>query len=182
VVVVDRRYDIQTINAAARRLLSIRGAAIGEDLLHALQEEVPYAEIRFAIDSAFKDGISTTGEFSVEEATSGEIRYIQLICNPQRERLGVADTVTIVVNDITEIGRSRRELEESLRETRAEMEAFTREMETPQARVAEGESFTLDFTAEAQDGVRRHFEAQARPIGSGKGRGGVIVVREVEEV
>jgi hypothetical protein len=94
----------------------------------------------------------------------------------------VADTVTIVVNDITEIGRSRRELEESLRETRAEMEAFTREMETPQARVAEGESFTLDFTAEAQDGVRRHFEAQARPIGSGKGRGGVIVVREVEEV
>jgi two-component system, chemotaxis family, CheB/CheR fusion protein len=88
VVVVDRRYDIQTINAAARRLLSIRGAAIGEDLLHALQEEVPYAEIRFAIDSAFKDGISTTGEFSVEEATSGEIRYIQLICNPQREGWG----------------------------------------------------------------------------------------------
>ena len=34
VVVVDRRYDIQSINAAARRLLGIHGTAIGEDFVH----------------------------------------------------------------------------------------------------------------------------------------------------
>ncbi len=129
VVVVDRRYDIQSINAAARRLLSIRGAAVGEDLLHSLQDDVPYTEIRKAIDSAFRDGISTTGEFSVDEATSQISRYLQLVCNPQREGSGVANQVTIVVNDVTAIGRTRRELEESLRETRSEMETFQREAE-----------------------------------------------------
>jgi nitrogen fixation/metabolism regulation signal transduction histidine kinase len=56
VVVVDRRYDIQDLNAAARSLLSIRGAAVGEDLLHAVQG-IPYAEVRNAIDSAFRDGV-----------------------------------------------------------------------------------------------------------------------------
>ena len=340
VVVVDRRYDIQTINAAARRLLSIRGAAIGEDVLHALQEEAPYAEIRNAIDSSFRDGVSTTGEFSVEEAASGERRYLQLICHPQRKDGALADTVTIVVNDVTEIGRKRRELEESMREMRAEMEISKRETgaeaarrdaqnerlieenrrleeanreltglnqelqssyeesllgaeeaqaateevetlneelqatneeletlneelqatieelnttnddlqarsaelqelartsedergrlrailesipeavlvvdsagrtvltnaaygrlfgernfealddlgeslaqnETPQTRVAAGESFTLKFSAETTDGTRRSFEAEGRPIGPANGRGGVIVIREI---
>jgi two-component system, chemotaxis family, CheB/CheR fusion protein len=42
VMLVDRRYDIQRINSAGRRLLSIRGAAVGEDLLHAAHG-VPYA-------------------------------------------------------------------------------------------------------------------------------------------
>jgi len=130
VAVVDRHYDIQTINTAARRLLSIRGAAVGENILHAIQD-VPYAEIRNAIDQAFRDGISTTGEFSVEEATTGETRYIQLICNPQRDEntRALAETVTIVVNDVTEIGRARREAEKSLEETRTEYERFLREAE-----------------------------------------------------
>ena len=343
VVVVDRRYDMRTINAAARRLLSIRGAAVGEDLLHALQEEAPYAEIRNAIDSSFRDGVATTGEFSVEEATTGERRYLQLICHPGREDDTQAETVTIVVNDVTEIGRTRRGLEENLRETRAEIEELRRETaaetarrdaqyerlietngrldeanreladlnrdlqtsyeesmlgaeeaqaateevetlneelqatneeletlneelqatieelnttnddlqartselqdlartseeergqlrailesipeavvvvdaagrtvltnaaygrlfgerdfhalddlgeplakhETPQERVAAGESFTLEFVAEAADGRRRRFGADAKPIGPANGRGGVIVVREIEEV
>jgi two-component system CheB/CheR fusion protein len=135
VVVVDKNYDIQTINAAARHLLSIRGAAVGEDLLHSIQD-VPYAEIKNAIDQAFRDGISTTGEFSIQETRTGETRYIQLICNPQRDEntSGLAVTVTIVVNDVTEIGRARREAEKSLEETNAELERFVREAEAEKAR------------------------------------------------
>jgi len=34
IVIVDRRYAIRFINASARELLSIHGAAIGEDLVH----------------------------------------------------------------------------------------------------------------------------------------------------
>jgi len=119
-VVVNRRYDIQDLNAAARALLSIRGAAVGEDLLHAVQD-IPYAEVRNAIDSAFRDGVSTTGEFSVEEAT-GEPRYLKLACHPQRgkDRKGLAETVAIVVNDVTDIGKERRELKERLEESEAE--------------------------------------------------------------
>jgi len=128
VVVVDRRYDVQAINAAARRLLSIRGAAVGEDLLHAVHG-VPYAEVRDAIDSSFRDGTSATGEFSVEDATSGETRYLQLACHPQRgaEGRGLAESVAVVVNDVTEIGRERRELAERLREARSELERLGRD-------------------------------------------------------
>ncbi|HEV2743894.1 MAG TPA: CheR family methyltransferase, partial [Rubrobacter sp.] len=120
VVVVDRRYDILDLNAAARTLLSIRGAAVGEDLLHAVQG-IPYAEVRNAIDSAFRDGVSTTGEFSIEEAT-GEPRYLRLTCHPQRggDRKGLAETVAIVVNDVTDIGKERRELQERLEGSEAE--------------------------------------------------------------
>ncbi|CAA9484928.1 MAG: Multidomain signal transduction protein including CheB-like methylesterase, CheR-like methyltransferase and BaeS-like histidine kinase [uncultured Rubrobacteraceae bacterium] len=120
VVIVDRRYDILDLNAAARALLSIRGVAVGEDLLHAVQG-IPYAEVRSAIDSAFRDGVSTTGEFSVEEAT-GEPRYLKLACHPQRggDRKGLAETVAIVVNDVTDIGKERRELQEELEGSKAE--------------------------------------------------------------
>lgn len=128
VVLVDQRYDIQIINSAGRSLLSIRGAAVGEDLLHAAHG-VPYAEVRNAIDSAFKDGISTTGEFSVEEATSGEPHYLQLVCLPQRidQDKGLTETVLVVVNDVTDIGNERRKLEERLRETQAEQERLRHE-------------------------------------------------------
>ena len=128
VVLVDQRYDIQIINSAGRSLLSIRGAAVGEDLLHAAHG-VPYAEVRNAIDSAFKDGISTTGEFSVEEATSGEPHYLQLVCLPQRidQDKGLTETVLVVVNDVTDIGNERRKLEERLRETQAELERLRHE-------------------------------------------------------
>ncbi len=51
---------------------------------------------------------------------------------------------------------------------------------TPQARVAGGESFTLEFSAGCQDGVRRRFVAEGRPIDGG-GMGGLILVREQRE-
>jgi two-component system CheB/CheR fusion protein len=128
VVLVDRRYDIQAINSAGRRLLSIRGAAVGEDLLHAAHG-MPYAEVRNAIDGAFKDGVSTTDEFSVEEVTSGELRYLQLVCLPRQvdEDEGLTETVLVVVNDVTEIGNERRRVEERLGETQAELERLRHE-------------------------------------------------------
>lgn len=135
VVVVDRHYDVQAINAAARRLLSIRGMAVGEDLLHAAHG-IPYAEVRSAIDAAFKDGTATTGEFSVEDPTSGESRYLQLACHPQRskESKGLADTVGIVVSDVTEIGRERRQLAERLEEANARLGELERELEAERSR------------------------------------------------
>lgn len=136
VVVVDRRYDVQAINAAARRLLSIRGAAIGEDLLHAVHG-IPYDEVRDAIDASFRDvGISVSGELSVEDATSGETRYLQLACHPQRgaEGKGLAESVAMVINDVTDIGRERRELTERLRETKSELDRLGQDAEAERAR------------------------------------------------
>ncbi len=169
VVVVDRRYDIQDFNAAARNLLSIRGAAVGEDLLHAVHD-IPYAEVRSAIDSAFRDGVSTTGEFSVEEAASGEPRYLQLACHPQRGRgnKGLAETVAIVVNDVTDIGRERRELAERLREADAErsrLEAQNGRLIESNRRLEEanGELTTLndEMQASYEDALIAAEESQA---------------------
>lgn len=135
VVVVDRRYDVRSINAAARRLLSIRGAAVGEDLLHAAHD-IPYEEVRNAIDAAFRDGTATTGEFSVEDPASGEPRYLQLSCHPQRggEGKSLAEAVAVVVNDVTEIGRGRRELADRLQETRGKLDRVGREIEAERSR------------------------------------------------
>jgi two-component system CheB/CheR fusion protein len=58
VVTVDRTYDIASINPAARRLLTIHGAAIGQDLIH-LASTVSHADLRAALDEALA-GRSTT--------------------------------------------------------------------------------------------------------------------------
>jgi two-component system CheB/CheR fusion protein len=135
VIVVDRRYHIQAINTAARQLLFIRGAAIGEDLLH-LMQEVPYTEVREAIDAAFRDGeFAGTGEFVVEEVATGDICYLQLVCQPERTEgeWRPAERVMIVVNDVTEPARARRELEKQVEGTKAEFERFRHEAEAEAA-------------------------------------------------
>lgn len=156
VVEVDRSYDIHYINSAARRLLSIHGEGTGEDLLH-LVREAPYDELRAAMDSAFRDGEqSSTGEFAVEEITTGQRRTLRMTCHPPEQasaeqasaeqtsteqtnepgsnetvNTGAASTgtATIIVADATDHSQKRRELEESLESTRSEFEEHRRSSE-----------------------------------------------------
>jgi two-component system CheB/CheR fusion protein len=130
VVVVDRRYDIQLLNNAARRLLGLHGMAIGEDLIHLLRG-VPAAKLRAAIDAAFQPGAprsedaSTVGTPSVEqilavETPTGEARYLQIACYPHTTEAPEPDapthrgrdTVLVVVLDVTQTERERRAREE----------------------------------------------------------------------
>jgi len=129
-LVVDRRYDIQAINAAARRIFSIHGVAVGEDLLHLLRN-VPYAEVRRAIDVAFRDGeYVRTEDFTVEDPATGESRYLQISCRSQRDEgeEGPAWTVVVMINDITDIVENRHVLEERLEETQRDFEQFRSEV------------------------------------------------------
>lgn len=100
VVVVDRHYDIQIINASAMHLLGLYTEAVGEDLIH-LAQEVPSSSFRAAIDAAFAEGqapilssevlqqptvsgeddISLQGVITVE-ALLGERRSLQFTCYP----------------------------------------------------------------------------------------------------
>jgi two-component system CheB/CheR fusion protein len=125
VVVVDRRYDIQLLNNAARRLLGLHGVALGEDLIHLLRG-VSAVELRAAIDAAFQPGAprsedaSTVGTPSVEqvlavETPTGEPRYLQLACYPHSTEASEPDapthrgrdTVLVVVLDVTQTERER---------------------------------------------------------------------------
>jgi two-component system CheB/CheR fusion protein len=103
VVVVDRRYDLQAINAAARRLLGVHSTAIGEDLIH-LARRVPADRIRHLIDRAF-EGASLSERIEVRsvEAPSGATRVLDVTCFPRRvETQGQAiENVALLVSDVT---------------------------------------------------------------------------------
>jgi two-component system, chemotaxis family, CheB/CheR fusion protein len=123
VVVVDRRYDLQAINAAARRLLSVHSTAIGEDLIH-LARRVPADRLRGLIDRAFS-GASITERLDVRpvEAPPGTTRILEVTCFPRRadpSRRDI-DHVVLLVSDVTPPDREPTAPQESLA---PEAEAF----------------------------------------------------------
>ena len=117
VVLVDRDYIIEAINTAARQMLSISGVGVGQDFLHAMQE-APYAEVRRTIDEAFRAIESThTGEFAVEEATTGEPSYLRLACHPRHPEVEGqrVESVLVVVDEVTAAVRMQRLAEKNIR-------------------------------------------------------------------
>jgi two-component system, chemotaxis family, CheB/CheR fusion protein len=103
VVVVDRHYDVQAINAAARRLLSVHSTAIGEDLIH-LARRVPADRLRNLIDQAL-GGASTTDRIEVRpvEAPPGTSRILEVTGVPHRAEAGqrAMENVVLLVTDVT---------------------------------------------------------------------------------
>jgi two-component system CheB/CheR fusion protein len=117
--VVDRRYDIQVINSAARRFLSIHGPAIGDDLIHE-SRGIPQTQLREAIDQALRSGESVTlDEVAVAGLTDGQTGYVQMSCHPQRSEgeNSSAETVTVLVQDVTPQVRTRQAADNELRTT-----------------------------------------------------------------
>lgn len=53
--------------------------------------------------------------------------------------------------------------------------------ETPQARAARGETFSMEFTLTAADGSRRWCEANAQPLHEGGAGHAVVVIRDITE-
>jgi two-component system, chemotaxis family, CheB/CheR fusion protein len=118
VAVVARDYTIEAINAAARHMLSIPSVGVGQDFLHAMQEEVPYAEVRRTIDETFREGRTIQAdEFAVEEAATGEPSYLRLTSHPLRtgEEGRRVRSVLVAVEDVTTAIRMRRLTEINLR-------------------------------------------------------------------
>ena len=133
-VTVDRRYDIRSINAAARRLLSIGDPAVGEDLLH-LVRGAHYTELRSAIDTAFREGRSAeVSGFAIEDVTTGAPYYLKITCYPYREGNGAnrVESVMISISDISDLVRERNRLEERLEAASAELERVRREKQEAQ--------------------------------------------------
>jgi two-component system CheB/CheR fusion protein len=110
VVVVDRHYDIQSINTAAQRLLAIPGPALGEDLIHLL-DRLPAPRLRPALDAVLAGGEARTQILEIE-TVQGSRRILQLTCYGQSS--GDEDTepaeprVVMLVNDITAMEEARR--------------------------------------------------------------------------
>ncbi|HWE61870.1 MAG TPA: CheR family methyltransferase, partial [Chloroflexota bacterium] len=108
VAVVDRHYDLQRLNNAARRLLGIHTAALGEDLVH-LARGIPAQELRAAIDAAMRGDTRTLEDIPTEAMVPGETRYLQIICRPDRME-GAAELVVLLIADVTPAALERTEV------------------------------------------------------------------------
>jgi two-component system CheB/CheR fusion protein len=114
IAIVDRRYDIQSINAAALRLLDIHHSAIGEDLLH-LANNVPQKALRAIIDAAFH-GLSENemeGQLPVESETGAQ-RMIHIRAYPQAPKRDdtVVESVTLLISAIPETAHEQTSADE----------------------------------------------------------------------
>ena len=124
VVVVDRRYDIQLLNNAARRLLSLHGVAIGEDLIHLLRG-VPAVELRAAIDAAFQPGAPR----SEEASTVGTRAANQELATANMDLRSALEEALVRVEETQASAEEVEVLNEELQASNEELETVNEELQ-----------------------------------------------------
>ena len=126
VVLVDRGYDIQLINGAARRALEIHGTAVDRDFVH-LAGVLPSQPLRAGIDRAI-DGENTTIELRTDDTSGSGARTLRLSFEGYRADGGSADpdAALIIVQDLTETAATVTALEERSSAVEAELVALGR--------------------------------------------------------
>lgn len=118
VVVVDSHYDIQSINAAARRLLGIYGSGIGADLVH-LAQRVPSRALRAAIDQALRAGaVTPLDAIAVADPLSEAQTVITITCypHPPGQDGAPAPHALLLVADVTTLLGDRERLAAAARQ------------------------------------------------------------------
>jgi two-component system CheB/CheR fusion protein len=125
VITVNRDYDMLTINTAARRLLGIRTAAIGQDLIHGVAPALG-ATLRAAVDAALRGETTTMIQPLPRDPVEGEGRYVQIVCTPTTEAASVEiDAVLVEITDVGALVQRASELEATI----GRLEASQRERE-----------------------------------------------------
>jgi two-component system CheB/CheR fusion protein len=135
IVLVDRNYDIQTINQAGRELLGIHGQGIGEDLIH-LAVGVPSAELKAAVDDALRGAKTAPREVEVSDVTVDHARFIELSCYSERgsgKDASISGAV-LLLEDVTDKAARQRQLEKEASENRAQLQHVTKQNDELQHR------------------------------------------------
>jgi two-component system, chemotaxis family, CheB/CheR fusion protein len=128
--VIDQGYFVRAINGAARNLLGLQGAGIGEDLIHAVPPEIAQP-LREAIDRA-RGGDAASLSLTVPESMIDRRRDLLVSCTPVRQDGKPFDTageepvaaVLLEVTDVSSLGRRIREAEDRASAAVAEAEAL----------------------------------------------------------
>lgn len=185
VVVVDRDYDTQSINAAARRIFGIHSGALDRDFIHLIQN-FPPVPLRRAIDRVFAGQtveptlVSSDGEEEAErvlEVTAYQIAmpsdeddgaFVALVATEvtERERFRRAnDTLTAQVRRLTtaneEVLTANLELTTTIAKLRAENEELLVATEEVQAATEEVEPLNEELQASNEELETLNEELQA---------------------
>lgn len=109
VILVDRHYDIVSINTSARQMFNLRGVAVGDDLVHLVPLETSTA-IRSMLDSALRNQQPTAGGEEIEVHSDGvePSRFLTISCYPEISAGSHVTGAVILAVDVTEIARARR--------------------------------------------------------------------------
>jgi two-component system, chemotaxis family, CheB/CheR fusion protein len=147
VVVIDRNYRILSVNGFARRLLGIRDIANAQDFLHAVRD-LPYALVRQAIDTAFRERSHATLEaVELESAAGADLCFLNLSVIPiHAEGGGMPELAVVCVSDATELTRTRCQLEEA----RAEHERLAADLGSTNKRLSDVNKELQDANEELQ--------------------------------
>jgi len=124
VAVVNRRYDVQTINSAALNLLGIYTAALGEDIIH-LAQSLPVEPLRAAIDAAFQGAPSSSLDTVVHADTvTGAARDLQITCYPHTRDAEdeLVASVMILVADVTATEQAHTQRLQQMEQAQARQE------------------------------------------------------------
>jgi two-component system CheB/CheR fusion protein len=146
VVVIDRNYRILSVNGNARRVLGIRDIANDQDFLHAVHG-LPYAQVRNAIDTAFRERSPVTlGEIELDAVTGGDGRFINLSVMLIHAESGSPELAVVCVSDASEFVKTRRRLEDM----QAEQEKLVNDLGTTNKRLNELNKELQDANEELQ--------------------------------
>lgn len=146
VVIIDRTYRILTINGGARRLLGIREVANEQDFLHTVRG-LPYAQVREAIDTAFRERSTITlNELELDASFGIASRYINLIVMIAQTEPGAPDLAILSVSDATEQVQTRRRLDA----VQAEQTQLVAELSTANKRFSDMNKELQDANEELQ--------------------------------
>ncbi|NWJ44521.1 MAG: PAS domain S-box protein [Chloroflexi bacterium] len=170
VIVVDRHFDIQEINSAARRLLGVHSAAVGEDLIH-LAQSLPERELAKLITTALRDRtVTELTDVEIPHITTGEPTYLQIKCYPQlvsEESKNFPNSqALILITDITDSYRYRLELEQAnneqrnlaiqLKQSLEALKVSNKELEYTNSRYEETNKALEEAKKQAEETMLRH--------------------------
>jgi two-component system, chemotaxis family, CheB/CheR fusion protein len=161
VAVIDRSYHLLTANGTARRILGLREMGNEQDFLHAVRG-IPYAEVRTAIDSAFREHNPVSlPEIELDISVGGNGRFVSLSIALMQMDAGTPDLAAVSVIDVTEQVQTRRQLET----VQAEQAQLMSELGSANKRLNEVNKELLDANEELQvaneELVLTHEELQA---------------------
>lgn len=110
VLTADRTYAIRLINGAARRLLGIHGAAVGDDLVHRIASPLA-GSIRAALDAAFRGERTITLHAAPDDVVERAARDLRITCYPvgSDEVQEPAELAVIAIEEVTELVRDARQ-------------------------------------------------------------------------